>query len=269
MSLLDFLSYGFIQRALIAGSFTAVSCSVLGIFLVLRRLSLIGDGLAHVTFGSVAVGLLLRVYPVYVSLPLVMMSSLGILRLMEKTRIHGDTAIGIFSSIGIASGILLASLSGGFNVDLFSYLFGNILSISGGEVSLSIALSTTVIFVTCVYYNELFAVTFDAESSRVSGINTERINKILVLLTAVTVVLAMRVVGVMLISAFLIVPAATALQIARSFKAAIILSSVVALVSLISGVAISFMFDLPTGATIVITNFILFLAAIAYKKMRR
>lgn len=115
--MLDFLSHGFVQRALIAGSFIAVLCSTLGVFLVLRRLSLIGDGLAHVTFGSVAVGLLLRVYPVWVAAPLVMLSSLGIMKLTDKARMYGDAAIAIVSSLGISGGILLASVAGGFNVD--------------------------------------------------------------------------------------------------------------------------------------------------------
>ena len=134
MDIIDFLNYGFVQRALIAGSFIALLCSTLGVLLVLRRLSLIGDGLAHVTFGSVALGLVLKIYPLYISIPFVMLSSLGILKLMERARVFGDAAIGIVSSLGIAGGILLASKAGGFNIDLFSYLFGNILSVSEAEL---------------------------------------------------------------------------------------------------------------------------------------
>lgn len=130
MDIINLLSHGFIQRALMAGSFIAILCATLGTFLVLRRFSLIGDGLAHVTFGGVAVGLFLNVYPIYAAVPVAMISSLGILKLVEKARVYGDAAIGIVSSLGIACGILLASVSGGFNIDLFSYLFGNILAIS-------------------------------------------------------------------------------------------------------------------------------------------
>src|SRR5512136_436131 len=136
MTLIDMFQYGFIQRALIAGSLIAILCAVLGVFLVLRRLSLIGDGLAHVTFGSVALALALKAQPLYVTmaaLPLVLLSSLGILRLTEKARIFGDAAIGVVSAAGIALGVILAGVSGGFNVDLFSYLFGNILGISSAE----------------------------------------------------------------------------------------------------------------------------------------
>ena len=212
MDILDIVNHGFIQRALIAGSFIAILCSTLGTFLVLRRLSLIGDGLAHVTFGSVALGLFLRVYPLYTAIPVVLLSSLGILKLTERARLYGDAAIGIMSSMGIALGILLASVAGGFNIDLFSYLFGNILAISSAEVVASIVLSFALLAVVFLFYHELIAVTFDEESARTSGVRTRTINTILVLLTALTVVLAMRVVGILLISALLILPAVTALQ---------------------------------------------------------
>ena len=163
MSIAEILSYGFMQRALLAGTLIAVLCAVLGVFLVLRRLSLIGDGLAHVTFGSVAVALILRVSPVYVTIaavPLVLLSSLGILKLTERARIYGDAAIGIVSSLGIACGVLLASVAGGYNVDLFSYLFGNILSISTVELVIATALFSVVMLLVALFYNDLFAITF-------------------------------------------------------------------------------------------------------------
>jgi zinc transport system permease protein len=261
LELIDLLSHGFIQRALIAGSFIAILCATLGTFLVLRRFSLIGDGLAHVTFGGVAVGLFLRVYPMYVAIPIVMISSLGILKLVEKARLFGDAAIGIVSSLGIACGILLASAAGGFNIDLFSYLFGNILAISTAEVISSILLSLVLIFVIWFYYHELLSITFDEESARASGIKTKTINGILVLLTSLTVVLAMRVVGIMLISSLLILPPVTALQIARGFKMTIIIASVSGVVSVILGIFLSLVLDLPTGATIVILNFLFFMGS--------
>jgi zinc transport system permease protein len=267
MDFIDFLTHGFVQRALIAGSFIAVLCSTLGVFLVLRRLSLIGDGLAHVTFGSVAVGLLLKVYPIYVAAPVVMLSSLGILKLTEKARLYGDAAIGIVSSVGIAGGVLLASVAGGFNVDLFSYLFGNILSITNEEVVTSMMLSTIVIVLIVLYYHDLFSITFDEESARASGVKTGRINTVLVLLTALTVVLAMRVVGIMLISALLILPAVTALQLAKGFKATIFIAGLVGVISVAAGVFVSFLRDLPSGATIVIINFLFFIVAFIGKNL--
>jgi zinc transport system permease protein len=269
MEIADFLTYGFIQRALIAGSFIALACSLLGVLLVLRRLSLIGDGLSHVTFGSVALGLLLNVHPVYISLPVVIASSLGILKLAEKAKIYGDAAIGIVSSIGIAGGVMLASIAGGFNVDLFSYLFGNILSISDTEVYSSILLTVIVLFTIYIYFNEIFSITFDEEFARASGINTRRINSILVILTAVTVVLTMKVVGIMLTSALLILPAATAFQVAKGFRNSMLISAITSVVSVVSGIMVSFIFNLPTGASIVLLNFTIFLIAFTYKNYFR
>ena len=261
MGFVDYLQYGFIQRALISGVFIALLCSILGVLIVLRRLSLIGDGLAHVTFGSVALGLALRIYPLYVTLPIVLVSSIGILKMTERARMMGDAAIGVVSSIGIAGGVILASLAGGFNVDLFSYLFGNILAISREETILSVILSVIVLGVILFYYNEILSITFDEEFARVSGIRTDRINKILVILTAVTVVLTMNVVGIMLISALLILPAVTAFQLARGFRSSLVISALSAVLSVILGIFISIAVNLPTGATIVLTNFFFFVLA--------
>jgi zinc transport system permease protein len=266
MDIISLLSHGFIQRALIAGSFIAILCATLGTFLVLRRFSLIGDGLAHVTFGGVAVGLFLNLYPIYMAIPIVMISSLGILKLVEKARLFGDAAIGIVSSLGIACGILLASAAGGFNVDLFSYLFGNILAISNTEVVSSILLSIILIFVIWFFYHELLSITFDEESAKASGVKTKTINAILVLLTSLTVVLAMRVVGIMLVSSLLILPPVTALQVARGFRMTIIIASLAGVLSVMLGVFLSLVADLPTGATIVILNFIFFIGAFIFGK---
>ena len=267
MEFIEFLNYGFVQRAIIAGSFIAVLCSALGMFLVLRGLSLIGDGLAHVTFGSVAVGLLLKVYPVYASIPIVLLSGYGIMKLMEKARLYGDAAIGIVSAAGIAVGVLIASVAGGFNVDLFSYLFGNILAIREEEVKLSVALSAIVIAAIILYYHELLSITFDEDLARVSGIKTKTINTVLILLTALAVVLAMRVVGIMLVSALLILPSVSAFQVARSFKSAIVISCFFSVLSVLSGILVSFSFNLPTGATIVILNIAIFVFVLFLKKI--
>jgi zinc transport system permease protein len=265
MSIIEYLDFGFIQRAIVSGAFIAVLCSTLGVLLVLRRLSLIGDGLAHVTFGSVALGLLFRVYPLYISLPVVMASSLGILKLMERARIFGDAAIGILSALGIAGGVLAASLAGGFNVDLFSYLFGNILSISAQEVYTSIFLSVIVLAVIVFNYHDILSITFDEEFAMASGINVNRINTMIVLFTAITVVLTMKVVGIMLTSALLIFPAVTAFQVARGFKSALLIAATVALFSVMSGIFLSLLFNLPTGASIVLVNFLLFALAFICK----
>lgn len=268
MSFIELLHFAFVQRAIIAGVFIAVLCSFLGVFLVLRRISLIGDGLAHVTFGSVALGMLLKVYPIYVSIPITLLSGLGIIKIMEKTKLPGDSAIGIVSSTGISFGVLIASLAGGFNVDLFSYLFGNILAISNAEVVLSVALSFIVIFTVLLLYHKLVSTTFDEEMAKVSGINTKMINTIFILLIAVTIVLSMRVVGIMLVSSFLILPSVSALQVSKSFRTTILFSCLFSIISVLLGIVISFTMNLPTGATIVLTNLIIFLSIMVIKKSR-
>jgi len=262
-----FLGYAFIQRAYLAGSFIAALCAMLGLFLVLRRLSLIGDGLAHVSFGAIALGLFFGFYPFYIAVPVALIASYFILKLTEKAKMYGDAAIGIVSSIGIAGGVILASLSKGFNVDLFSYLFGNILAISGREVYLSLGLSLAVLLVILLFYNDLFSATFDQEYAKLTGVKTERINLILTSLTAVTVVLAIKVVGVMLVSALLILPAVTALQLAKGFRASMLLSVLTAVLSVIAGITLSFFMDLPAGATIVMCNVLFFSASLAFKKL--
>jgi len=268
LNFFELLNYGFVQRGIIAGTFIAVLCSVLGMFLVLRKLSLVGDGLAHVTFGSVAVGMLLKVYPFYVAIPLTVMGGVGILKLIQRTRMHGDAAIGVVSSAGVSIGVLVASLAGGFNVDLLSYLFGNILAISKGEMVLSIILSIGVILVVLLYYNQLVSITFDEELAKVSGIKTEKINTLLIILISLTVVLSMRVVGIMLVSSFLILPNVAALQLAKSFKKAVILSIGISVFTVVFGIAISFSFNLPTGATIVLTNLLVFLLSLLIKQAK-
>ena len=265
MNIFDAFGYGFIQRAIIAGCFVAVLCSTLGVFLVLRRFSLIGDGLAHVTFGSVAIGLFFHTAPVFASIPIVMLSSLGILRLAEKTKVYGDTAIGIVSSMGIAVGMILVSLSSGFNVDLLSFLFGSILAISKAEVITAVILSIVVIGLVVLFYNELVSITFDEEFAKVSGIKAHRINTILILMTALTVVLAMKVVGIMLVSAMLIIPAASALQVAKSFRMSIIIAGITSVFSVFSGIWISFILNIPAGAAIIVINFIILMLTLVYR----
>lgn len=267
MDSLSVLQFAFVQRAFLGGCVIAVLCAVLGMFLVLRKMSLIGDGLSHVSFGAVALGLLANLSPLYVALPLVVLASLAILKLTEKARLYGDAAIGIVSALGIAGGVILASVSRGFNVDLFSYLFGNILSIGDEELLLAVGLSVAVLAVVVVFYNDLLAVTFDDEYARVSGIKTTRVNMLLMALTAVTVVLAIRVVGIMLISALLILPAATALQLARGFKSALMLSALSAVTAVLVGICSSIVLDLPAGGAIVAVNLAFFLAALGLKKV--
>lgn len=268
MEIFDFLNYTFIQRAYIAGAFVAALCAMLGLFLVLRKLSLIGDGLSHVSFGAIALALFFGIYPFYIAVPVVLIASYFILKLSEKAKIYGDAAIGIVSSVGIASGVLLASLSRGFNVDLFSYLFGNILAVSSQELWLSLVLSLLVLFVIIFFYHDLFSTAFDEDYAKVSGIKTKRINLLLIFLTSLSVVLAIKLVGVMLVSSLLILPAVTSLQVVRNFKMAMLVAVLISIVSVLFGITISFFADLPAGASIVMLNFIFFLLFFAVRKIK-
>jgi len=267
VEILDLLSHGFIQRALIAGVFIAILCSALGVFLVLRNLSYIGDGLSHVAFGGVALGMLFKAYPLYVAIPVVMLSALGIMKLKEKTRLFSDATIGIVSSLGVASGVFISSIAGGLNIDLFSYLFGNILAINKEEVIISILMSICLVILIRVLYHELLYITFDEDSARISGINVRTINTILYLMAGLTVVLAMKAVGILLVTALLILPPVTALQIARSFRMTLFVSSLTGILSVISGIVLSFLFDFPAGATTVLINFIFFIIAFGFKSL--
>lgn len=268
MNGLHFLSYGFIQRAYLAGSLVAGLCGILGLFLVLRRLSLIGDGLSHVSFGAIALGLLLGVYPFYIAVPVAIVASWLILRLSAKTRISGDAAIGIVSSVGVAVGVVLASLARGFNVDLFSFLFGSILAVSLAEMWLAAVLSLAVLLTVVLFYRDLFAVTFDEEHARISGVNIGWIDFLFTTLTAIAVVLAVRIVGVMLVSALLVIPASASLQLARSFRGALLLSGSGAILAVLIGVSVSFAFSLPAGATVVLVSVVLLVLAYGWRRLR-
>jgi zinc transport system permease protein len=267
MEIIHILQYAFIQKAFFAGSFVAIACSSLGLFLVLRKMSLIGDGLSHVSFGAIALGLFFGLYPFYIALPVVVLASVLILKISEKARVYGDTAIGIVSAVGIASGVMFASLSQGFNVDLFSYLFGNILAISFNEAVLSAVISFIVILVITLFYWDLFSDTFDEEYAKTTGIRTHFINTLLTILTAITVVLSVKVVGIMLVSALLILPAVTALQVSRKFKTALIIGGLFAFTSVVIGIIISYVLDLPAGATIVMLNALFFTLAYIWRKI--
>lgn len=270
MDLFDIFHYEFVQRAMIAGVLISAVSALLGMFLVLRRFSLIGDGLAHTTFGSVAVVLLIGISPLYVTLaalPLVMIASLAIFKLTSSRKISADAAIGIVSSLGIAAGIIFASLSGGFNVDLLSYLFGNILTVNNTELFLSFIVFLIVVAMVIYFYDDLFAVTFDQELAQSIGVNTRRINVILFLLTAIAAVLAMKVAGIMLVSALLILPALTALQLSVSFRATMIAAVAFSILAVVCGIIFAFLLNLPAGATIVLFNICFLLMVFVAKKL--
>jgi zinc transport system permease protein len=265
--MLELFTYGFIQRAILTGIFVGTACAVLGVFLVLRRYALIGHGLTHVAFGGVAVGLLFGRQPFWAALIVTLLSSFGILKLQERMKIYADVAIGIVSAVGMAVGIVIASIAGGFNVDLMSYLFGSILTIGMSEFIVSIVISCIVIVFILLFYHDLFAMTFDEESARTMGIKVDRYNYFFAAVSAFVVVVGMRVVGLLLVAALMILPATTSLQVSRTFRGSLIISALAAVISVVVGIVISFWLDLPSGGTIVLVNFALFILAFWIKKL--
>ena len=254
-----FLAYGFMQRALLAGIFIATTCAILGVFLVLRKDAMLGHGLAHITFGGVALGLILHITPMIAALIIAVVCAVGIIKLREKAGVYEDTAIGIFSSIGMAIGIILASLAGSFNVDLMSYLFGNILAISSTEVWFSLILTLIACVAITLYYQEFLFVTFDPDSAKASGIRVRGLESIMIILTALVVVLGMKIVGLLLVTALVVIPAAAGLQIARSFFHAILISMLVAVVSVITGLWLAFYLNVPASGSIILLSALIFL----------
>jgi zinc transport system permease protein len=251
-------TYGFLQRALLAGLLIALACAILGVFLILRKDAMIGHGLSHVTFAGVALGLFLHLMPLAVALAVSILASLGIMKLKEHAGLYGDTAIAVVSSAGMAAGILLATLSRNSSVALLNYLFGEILAIEPLEVWLSLLLAGLIIVLVARHYRRFMFMTFDRESALVAGIRVRRLDALITVLTSVTIVLGMKVVGILLVSALIVIPAAAGLQLATSFKRAILLSCGVALASVIIGLMAAFSLDLPASGMIVLTSFLLF-----------
>ena len=263
----NFLSYGFVQCGLAAGSLVAASCALLGVFLVLKRLSLIGDGMSHVCLTGVAVALLTSTSPVYMSIPVVAFCSLGIMKLTQKFKIYGDAAIGIVSAAGLSVGLLITALCGGFNTDLLGYLFGSILTVTWDEVILAAALLLVVLSGLICFYRDLVATCFDEPFACTRGVAAGKINTALVLITSVAVVLSFKVVGIFLISALLIIPPVSALLVSHTFKQVLVRAVVFSVGSVWVGVYLSFLFDIPSGAAIILMNLACLAGCYAWSKI--
>jgi zinc transport system permease protein len=252
--IIDAFSFAFMIRAFVVGIAVAISGSFLGSFLVLRRYALIGHGLAHISVGAVAIALFLGQTPLLVTLPIVVLASLLILYLSENSNIGGDTAIGLLSSFAIALATFLSSLRGGFGTDLNSYLFGSILFLTNVDVILSVVVAVLVILMVYVFYDELFASTFDEMYARVNRVNIKTINRLLAILTAVTVTIGIQSIGVLLISSMIIFPTIIALQFRQGFQGTILLAVGVSVVVVFLGILSSYVLNLPTGSTIVMLS---------------
>lgn len=261
MGILESLSLPFMQRALVAGISVAASSAVLGLFLVLRRYASIGDGLAHVGLSAVALGLFLGATPMYVALPVTALASLWILALSERSGLYGETAVGLVSSVAAAVAVLLASLGKGFSVDLMSYLFGSLLAVSRAEAWIAAATAALVLALVLALRRPLFSLVYDPDFAKVSGVRVEALGRLLVVLAGLAVGVGIRVVGSLLVSSLIVLPAVTALQLGLGFGPTLAAAAAFSVAAVLAGVMAALVLDLPAGASVVLVLFLFFCLA--------
>ena len=255
----EMFSYAFITRALLVGTIVSLCAALLGVSLVLKRYSMIGDGLSHVGFGALAVAMVLGAAPLAFTIPVVVLAALLLLRLSETSKIKGDAAIGMIATAALAIGVMVLSLAKNANADISGYLFGSILVMSKDDVTISLWLGGAVLVLFLLFYRRIFTVTFDEAFARATGLKAGLYNTLIAVLTAVTIVLGMRLMGAMLISSLVIFPALTAMRICKSFKAVTLTAAAVSLVSFFIGMSISYLLSTPAGASVVLVNALMFL----------
>ncbi len=258
-TIIEMLSHIFIQRAILVGILISLCAALLGVILVLKRYSMIGDGLSHVGFGVLTVATAFgATTPLYIAIPCVALSAIILLKIGENSKIKSDSAIALISSSALAIGVAATSLTIGMNTDVCNFMFGSILAMSIPDVYLSIGVTIIVGVLFVIYYRKLFVVTFDEEFAKASGLNAKRYTNIIAVLTALIIVVGMRMMGVMLISSIIIFPALTSMRIFKSFKSVIISSAIISVVSFLLGIYFSYIYNISTGAMIVIVNLIVF-----------
>ena len=261
----EIFQFGFMQRALISGIAVAISCSVIGLFLVLRRQSLFGDALSHVAFGGIAIGLFINIYPIWTAFIVSVLAALGITKLRQSAKISADSAVAVLLSSGLAIGVVLIGLAGGFSLDLYSFLFGSILLISSQDQVMILIISAIVLAIMYKFYRKLMYVAFDEEQASVSGIDVAKLNYLFIILASVTVITSLRLVGVLLISSLIVIPNITAMTFGKGFKKTALISIIVAVLSVIGGIVTSYIMNLAPGGTIVIISVTGYLVTIITK----
>jgi zinc transport system permease protein len=259
----EVLEFEFMQRALIAGVAVAITSSVIGLFLVLRRNSLFGDALSHAAFGGIAIGLAANIYPLWTGLTLSILGALGITKLRQSAKIPADASVAILLSSSLALGLLLISMSGGFTLDLFSFLFGSILLVSVEDTLAILAMTGIILSIVILLYRQLMYITFDEEQARVSGLPISKLNYLFVVLASVAVIVSMRLVGILLVSSLIVIPNVTALLFGKGFKKTALISVSVSIFSVVAGIAISYAANLAPAGTIVLILTAVFLAVLA------
>ena len=245
-------------RALFGGMLVSLCASLLGVSLVLKRYSMIGDGLSHVSFGALSIALAMGWSPLKVSIPVVVLAAFFLLRITENSRIKSDAAIAMISASSLAIGIIVTSLTTGMTTDVSSYMFGSILAMTKEDVMLSAVLCIIVLGLFVLCYNQVFAVTFDENFAKATGVNVGAYNMLISVLTAVTIVLGMRMMGAMLISSLVIFPCLTSMRVFKSFTSVVVSSGILSLVCFLLGMMASYQFSMPAGASVVVVNLIAF-----------
>jgi len=261
----EFLDYTFMQRGLIAGAAIAIICSLMGTFLVLRRQSLFGDALSHMAFGGISVGLFTGIYPLWTAYAVSILGALGMTKLRKSTKISGDAAIAVLLVSGFGMGVLLISATGGFSIDLFSFLFGSILLISNTDTILVLIISAGLTISLVMLRKQLLHFTFDEEQARVSGLNVDRLNYVFVAIAGITVITSMRLVGILLISALIVLPNITSMLFGKGFKQTVTASISISVFSVIFGIILSYYFDLAPSGIIVMISVAILVGALAAK----
>lgn len=269
MSFLEMFSWPFMQRALVSGVLVSLCCALLGVSLVLKRYSMIGDGLSHVSFGALAIAVALGVTPLYFSIPVVILAAFFLLRMAGNPHFNSDAAIAATSASALAVGILVISRTSGMTTDVDNYMFGSVLAMKRSDVVLSVLLSIAVLTLFVLFYHKLFAVTFDESFSRATGLKVDRYNTLLAILTALTIVLGMRMMGAMLISSLVIFPALTAMRLFRSFRGVVVCAGITSVGCFCAGLTASSILSTPVGASVVAANLALFLLSCLLSALRK
>lgn len=265
--LFEIFSYSFMSRALIVGILISLSSALLGVSLVLKRYSMIGDGLSHVGFGALAFAAALNLSPLIVAIPTVIIASILLLKLSENSKIKGDSAIAVISTSALAIGVIIVSVFG-TNTDLNNYMFGSILSLSKTDTLLgtSVTLLVSVLFI--FFYHRIFAVTFDEEFATATGTKVGILNTVIAILTSLTVVIGMRLMGTLLVTSLIVFPPLSAIRLCKTFKGVTVCSALISVFAFIAGLILSYYLNFPTGATIVITNLSIMIICFIIKKIK-
>ena len=266
---LEFLQYAFILRAFQAGIIIAIIAPLIGIFLVLKRYSLIADTLSHVSLAGIAVGLLLKINPIFTALATTMLASLGIEKLRSSKKVYGESALSIFLSGSLALAIVLLGLGKNINANLFNYLFGSILTITQNDIFIIAILGVFIFIMIYLNYKALVFSTFDEEVAKTSGIKVKRLNQMLIVLSALTISISIPIVGVLLIASLIVIPTVTALQLKKNFTQTIIFAELFSIFSVIFGIILSFYLNTATGGTIVLLMLAIFLFVFLYKNTNK